>query len=40
VVINHIITSGTIGERILRVLKGKDATQEELIDAVKANLGG
>ena len=40
VVINHIITSGTIDERILRVLKGKDATQEELIDAVKANLGG
>ena len=40
VVINQIITSGTIDERILRVLKGKDATQEELIDAVKANLGG
>ncbi len=39
VVINHIITKGTIDERILRVLKGKDATQEELIDAVKADLG-
>lgn len=39
VVVNHIITSGTIDERILQVLKGKDATQEELIAAVKANLG-
>jgi SNF2 family DNA or RNA helicase len=39
VVVNHIICSGTIDERILQVLKGKDATQEELIDAVKANLG-
>lgn len=38
VVVNHIISSGTIDERILQVLKGKDATQEELIDAVKANL--
>lgn len=39
VVINHIITKNTIDERILQVLKGKDATQEELIAAVKANLG-
>lgn len=39
VVVNHIICSGTIDERILQVLKGKDATQEELISAVKANLG-
>lgn len=40
VVISHIITKGTIDERILRVLQGKDATQEELIAAVKAQIGG
>lgn len=38
VVINHIITKGTIDERIVRVLKDKDATQEELISAVKAEI--
>lgn len=38
VVINHIITKNTIDERILAVLKNKDATQEELIAAVKAEV--
>jgi len=38
VVVNHIITSGSIDERILAVLKSKDATQEELIAAVKAEV--
>ena len=38
VVINHIITKGTIDERILSVLKHKDATQEEMIAAVKAEI--
>jgi len=38
VVINHIITKNTIDERILAVLKSKDATQEELIAAVKAEV--
>lgn len=38
VVINHIITKNTIDERILSVLKTKDATQEELIAAVKAEV--
>lgn len=38
VVINHIITKNTIDERILTVLKQKDATQEELIAAVKAEV--
>lgn len=38
VVINHIITKNTIDERILAVLKQKDATQEELIEAVKAEV--
>ncbi len=40
VVISHIITKNSVDERILQVLKGKDATQEELLDAVKADLGG
>ena len=38
VVISHIITKNTIDERILKVLQGKDATQEELIAAVKAEI--
>jgi len=38
VVVNHIILSGSIDERILHVLKNKDATQEELINAVKAEV--
>lgn len=38
VVINHIVTKGTIDERILSVLKEKDATQEAMIAAVKASI--
>jgi SNF2 family DNA or RNA helicase len=38
VVIQHIITKGTIDERILKALSEKDRTQSALIDAVKANL--
>ena len=38
VVIQHIITTGTIDERIMKVLKNKDKTQSALIDAVKADL--
>ena len=38
VVIQHIITKGTIDERILSVLKHKDFTQEEMIAAVKAEI--
>ncbi len=38
VVVNHIITSGTIDERILQALKGKGATQDDLIAAVKAEV--
>ena len=38
VVVNHIVLSGSIDERILHVLKNKDATQEELIYAVKAEV--
>lgn len=38
VVIHHIVTEGTIDERILKALEGKDRTQTALIDAVKAQL--
>lgn len=38
VVIQHIITKGTIDERILKALSLKELTQNSLIDAVKANL--
>lgn len=40
VVVQHIITKGTIDERILRVLSLKDKSQSALIDAVRADLGG
>ena len=40
VVIQHIIAKGTIDEQILKALQRKDKTQSELIDAVKADLGG
>jgi len=38
VVIHHIITKGTIDERVIKALSEKDRTQTALIDAVKANL--
>ena len=40
VVIQHIITKGTIDERILKALSKKELTQNALIDAVEADLGG
>ena len=40
VVIQHIVTKGTIDENILKALENKDKTQASLIDAVKANLKG
>lgn len=38
VVIHHIVSEGTIDERIMTALQNKDKTQSALIDAVKANL--
>lgn len=40
VVIQHIVTEGTIDEEILKALENKDAQQERLIKAVKAQVGG
>ncbi len=38
VVIQHIVTKGTVDEQIMKALKSKDTSQSALIDAVKANL--
>lgn len=40
VVIEHIITEGTIDEEILKALERKDCIQSSLINAVKVSLGG
>jgi len=38
VVVQHIVTKGTIDDRILRALSLKDKSQSALIEAVKADL--
>lgn len=38
VIVQHIITKGTIDERIMKALQNKEQTQTALIDAVKADL--
>ena len=38
VVVQHILTEGTIDGRIMKALSEKDSTQAALIDAVKADL--
>jgi len=35
VIINHLIMEGTIDERVIKVLKQKDATQQKLLDALR-----
>ncbi len=40
VTIQHIITRGTIDEDVLKALEKKDCTQEAIMAAVKAELGG
>ena len=40
VTIHHIICRGTMDEQVMRALRDKDATQERLIAAVRAELGG
>ena len=40
VIIEHIVTEGTIDEQVMRALQSKNKTQEALIAAVKANLTG
>lgn len=38
VVIHHIVTKGTIDERVMKALESKDKIQNELMNAVKAEL--
>lgn len=38
VIVQHIVSAGTIDERMLKVLEEKDHTQSALIDAVKAEV--
>ena len=38
VVIQHIITKGTVDERIMKALQDKDKTQTALMEAVKAEI--
>lgn len=40
VVIQHIVTKGTVDERILKALKAKDETQTALMSAVRAEMEG
>lgn len=40
VIIQHIVTKGTVDERILKALKEKDETQSALMTAVRAELEG
>lgn len=39
VTIYHIVAEGTMDERVMRVLEGKDTRQDALIEAVKARVG-
>lgn len=40
VTIQHIVTKGTIDENVLKALQKKDCTQEAIMMAVKARIGG
>lgn len=40
VIIQHIVTEGTIDDDVLKALTAKDAQQSRLIEAVKAQVGG
>ncbi|MDY4798981.1 MAG: ATP-dependent helicase, partial [Bullifex sp.] len=39
VVIHHIICRDTIDERVMKALAGKEAVQDALMEAVKAEIG-
>ena len=40
VIIEHLVTEGTVDEDILRAIEKKDTTQNAMIEAVKARIGG
>lgn len=39
VIIHHLVSRGTMDERVLQVLSRKDSTQKAIMDAVKAEIG-
>lgn len=38
VIVHHLLCKGTIDEHVLQVLQAKDATQQQLIEAIKARI--
>lgn len=40
VIIHHLVAEGTVDEKVLRILQGKEKKQNALIEAVKAQIGG
>jgi len=38
VIIHHLITEGTVDEDVLKTLKGKEVSQDKLMEAVKARI--
>ena len=40
IIIEHLVTEGTVDEDILRAIEKKDTTQNAMIEAVKARIGG
>lgn len=40
VIIHHLVAEGTVDEKVLRILQGKEKKQNALLEAVKAQIGG
>lgn len=40
VIVHHLVAENTVDERVLRILQGKEAKQNALLEAVKAQIGG
>ena len=40
VIIHHLVAKGTLDERVMQVLQSKEKTQDDLLNAVKAQIGG
>ncbi|NYS33094.1 DEAD/DEAH box helicase [Streptococcus danieliae] len=40
VIIHHLVAKGTLDERVMQVLQSKEKSQDELLNAVKAQIGG
>ncbi|HEM3626034.1 TPA: DEAD/DEAH box helicase family protein [Streptococcus suis] len=40
VIVHHLVAEGTVDEKVLRILQGKEQKQNALLEAVKAQIGG